>query len=68
MSTTEDLASAADSESAEIIDDDDNISDLIGIEEILARSSASDTEKLLEFEMQMFLDMIYNDGLVICAK
>lgn len=43
------------------------MAELDHIEKILEKDS-SDELKFLEFERQMFLDCIYNDGLVICAK
>ncbi|CAO1415638.1 unnamed protein product [Diamesa tonsa] len=38
--------------------------DLIQVDELLDKSDS----KLLDFERQMFLDLIYNDALVICGK
>lgn len=51
------------------IEDDDDVymSELDHIDKILEKDSSSEL-KFLEFERQMFLDCIYNDGLVICAK
>lgn len=52
------------------IQDDDNdvdMSEFDQIDKILEKDS-SDELNFTEFERQMFLDCVYNDGLVICAK
>lgn len=46
-------------------DDDLNINEIEQLDEILGSSGKG---KLLEYERQMFLDCVYNDGLVICGK
>lgn len=51
----------------EIPDEDDDLREIIQIDEILG-SSSSGQVKMLDFERQMFLDCVYNDGLVICGK
>lgn len=38
--------------------------DMDEVDELLDKSDS----KLLDFERQMFLDLIYNDALVICGK
>lgn len=42
----------------------EDMHDLIQVDELLDKSDS----KLLDFERQMFLDLIYNDALVICGK
>lgn len=44
-----------------------DIKELMQLDEILGKS-ASGQVKMLDFERQMFLDCVYNDGLVICGK
>jgi hypothetical protein len=44
-----------------------DIKELEQLDEILGKS-ASGQVKMLDFERQMFLDCVYNDGLVICGK
>lgn len=51
----------------ESIDDDIDMSELDRIEKIIEKD-ASEELRLISFEKQMFLDCVYNDGLVICAK
>lgn len=53
----------------EVKDDEEslNLSNLDNIERIL-EEDAENKLKFLEFERQMFLDSVFNDGLVICAK
>lgn len=48
-------------------DDEDEFLELDRIDKIMAKDS-SDELKCLDFERQMFLDCIYNDGLIICGK
>ena len=60
-------AVAMETEEAEKADDDVNIKELMQLDEILG-SSATGKIKMLDFERQMFLDCVYNDGLVICGK
>jgi hypothetical protein len=48
------------------LDDDVDLSEINKLEEIL--SNAGSQIQMLEFERQMFLDCVYNDALVICAK
>lgn len=70
MDETEAETSAATAGDAVVIEDDEeelNINEVIQLDEILG-SSASNKVKMLEFERQMFLDCVYNDGLVICGK
>ena len=45
---------------------DIDMKEVIEIDEIL--SSTGGQVKMLDFERQMFLDCVYNDGLVICGK
>ena len=45
---------------------DVNMKEVIEIDEIL--SSSGGAVKMLDFERQLFLDCVYNDGLVICGK
>lgn len=42
----------------------EDMHDLIQVDDLLDKSDS----KLLDFERQMFLDLIYNDALVICGK
>lgn len=42
----------------------EDMNDLMQVDELLDKSD----NKLLDFERQMFLDLIYNDALVICGK
>lgn len=42
----------------------EDMNDLMQVDELLDKSDS----KLLDFERQMFLDLIYNDALVICGK
>ena len=42
----------------------EDMHDLIQVDELLDKSDS----KLLDYERQMFLDLIYNDALVICGK
>jgi hypothetical protein len=58
---------AKDSEKIEILDDDLDLAEITQIDEILRKSGAENV-KMLDFERQMFLDCVYNDGLVICGK
>lgn len=51
----------------EEVEDDTNINEIIQLDEILGSSGAEKT-KMLDFERQMFMDCVYNDGLVICGK
>lgn len=64
----DDVAAAADA-NANIQDLDDNIdlTEINQLEEILA-NAGSEKVQMLEYERQMFMDMVYNDSLVICAK
>lgn len=48
------------------LDDDVDFNEINKLEEIL--SKAGSQIQMLEFERQMFLDCVYNDALVICAK
>jgi hypothetical protein len=48
------------------LDDDVDLNEINKLEEILSKSGSQ--IKMLEFERQMFLDCVYNDALVICAK
>lgn len=48
-------------------EDDFDINEIAQLDEILGASNAANV-KLLDFERQMFLDCVYNDGLVICGK
>jgi hypothetical protein len=50
----------------EDLDDDVDLNEIDRLEEIL--SKAGNQIQMLEFERQMFLDCVYNDALVICAK
>lgn len=54
-------------EEIDISDEEVDLREVNKIEEILG-SSASRKVKMLEFERQMFMDCLYNDGLVICGK
>lgn len=54
-------------EDTEDIEELVDMSNFEHIEKILENDSSTNL-KFLEFERQMFLDSIYNDGLVICAK
>lgn len=47
--------------------DDLNMNEIEQLDEILG-GSGSGKGKLLDYERQMFLDCVYNDGLVICGK
>lgn len=47
--------------------EDVDMAELDQIDKMLEKDSSNEL-KFLEFERQMFLDCIYNDGLVICAK
>lgn len=58
---------AREPEKVEIPDDDIDITEINQIDEILRKSEAENV-KMLDFERQMFLDCVYNDGLVICGK
>lgn len=54
-------------EAANVEDEGDiDMKEVIEIDEIL--SSSGGQVKMLDFERQMFLDCVYNDGLVICGK
>lgn len=48
-------------------DEDFNINEIVQLDEILGNNSAEKV-KMLDYERQMFLDCVYNDGLVICGK
>lgn len=48
-------------------EEDPNLSDLDKVEKVLEVESQSKL-RFLDFEKQMFLDCVFNDGLVICAK
>lgn len=60
-------AAAMEAEEAENPEDDVDIKELMQLDEILG-NSATGKIKMLDFERQMFLDCVYNDGLVICGK
>lgn len=49
------------------LDDNIDLSEINQLEEILA-NAGTEKVQMLEFERQMFMDMVYNDSLVICAK
>ncbi|KAG5680775.1 hypothetical protein PVAND_010262 [Polypedilum vanderplanki] len=49
------------------IEDDINVEEINFMEKILEKD-ASDELKCLDFERQMFLDCVFSDGLMICAK
>lgn len=55
------------SESKETNVADEDMSHLDYIDKLLVKDS-SEKLQFLEFERQMFLDAVYNDALVICAK
>lgn len=55
------------SKSKEDDDDDVDMSEFDHIDKILEKDE-SDSLKFLDFEKQIFLDCVYNDSLVICAK
>lgn len=55
------------SKSKEGDDDDIDMSEFDRIDKILEKDE-SEILKLLDFEKQIFLDCVYNDGLVVCAK
>lgn len=48
-------------------DDDINLNEVIQLDEILG-SGGAEKIKMLDYERQMFLDCVYNDGLVICGR
>lgn len=55
------------------VNKNENIEESIDLSEIenaenFLESVSDENLKFLEFERQMFLDCIYNDGLVICSK
>ena len=54
-------------EVVEMPDEDINLHEANQLDEILG-SAPSEKVKMLEFERQMFMDSVYNDGLVICGK
>lgn len=56
-----------DAETGEVEEENINFHEVIQLEEILANSGSNDV-KMLDFERQMFMDCVYNDGLVICGK
>lgn len=47
--------------------DDVDMSEFDRIDKILEKDE-SESLRFLDFEKQIFLDCVYNDGLVICAK
>lgn len=58
---------AAEAEKSEENDEDFNINEIVQLDEILGSNNAEKI-KMLDYERQMFLDCVYNDGLVICGK
>lgn len=46
------------------INEEQTLSELVNAEEFLASQGFS----MLEFERQMFFDLLHSDGLVVCAK
>ena len=58
---------AKDAETDEVEEEILNFHEVIQLEEILGNSGSNEV-KMLDFERQMFLDCVYNDGLVICGK
>lgn len=61
-----DASSSKAAEEAEMNEDDIDLKEVIQLDEILSSSGGS--VKMLDYERQMFLDCVYNDGLVICGK
>jgi hypothetical protein len=58
-STSKELEEAAE------VNDDIDMKEIIQLDEILGSTGEV---KMLDYERQMFLDCVYNDGLVICGK
>lgn len=58
--------SSKDEEELKIVEDELNMNEIAQLDEILGNSA--EKAKMLDFEQQMFLDCVYNDGLVICGK
>lgn len=54
-------------EDVETVEEEMNLNEIIQLEEILGNSGENKV-KMLDFERQMFMDCVYNDGLVICGK
>lgn len=55
-----------DDDDVTVVEDEVNMNEIKQLDEILG--SSSEKAKMLDFERQMFLDCVYNDGLVICGK
>jgi hypothetical protein len=67
---TEDQPTEIAVDSKEETEENEELVDLSNFEHIekILENDSSTKLKFLDFERQMFLDSIYNDGLVICAK
>jgi len=60
----DDIPSTSKGENKSNICEDDDLANVATAEEYLIRKKIN----FLEYEKQMFLDMINSDGLVVCAK
>lgn len=67
QSNSPETSKAVNIDEAEDLEDDIDIKELVQLDEILGNSASGKVE-MLDFERQMFLDCVYNDGLVICGK